>query len=183
MTEHNGSANQFMIAFQGGDEGAFDQLYMLLKSPLYAFLFRFTKEEQFSIDLVQDAFLKLHQSKSSFDPKKAGVKTYLFQIAYHLMITKLNRRKKWRKLLPFLLPSSQGQMDQAEKMTIREAIARLPEAQRAVIILSYYHDMPQAEIAEVVNIPVGTVKSRLHHAIRTLRTFLEVDDIEQRKTQ
>lgn len=183
MTEHAGRANQFMIAFQEGSEEAFDQLYLSLKSPLYAFLFRFTKEEQLSIDLVQDAFLKLHQSKASYDPKKAGVKTYLFQIAYHLMITKLNRRKKWQKLMPFLLPSSEGQMDQADKMTVREAISSLPEAQRAVIILSYYHDMPQSEIAEVVGIPVGTLKSRLHHAIKTLKTVLEVDEIEQRKSQ
>ncbi|MBS4192528.1 RNA polymerase sigma factor [Bacillus sp. FJAT-49705] len=166
------------------DEEAFGQLYTLLKPSLFSFLFRYTRDEQLSADLVQDAFMKLHRYKNNFHPDKGSVKTYLFQIAYSLMITKLNRRKKWRSLIPFLIPqSSEEAINSADRITIREAIMKLPENHRAVILLSYYHDMPHAEIAEIIGIPVGTVKSRLHHSLKALRKLLEVEELEQRKSQ
>ncbi|MGR5904670.1 sigma-70 family RNA polymerase sigma factor [Bacillus paranthracis] len=65
-------------------------------------------------------------------------------------------------------------------MILGEIILKVPEEQRAVLILSYYHDMQQKEIAEVLDIPVGTVKSRLHNGIKKLKQLLEVDEIERK---
>ncbi len=73
------------------------------------------------------------------------------------MINKLNRRKKWRTLFPFLVPIQEKEFSHEDRLTVREAILKVPEEQRAVLILSYYHDMQQKEIAEVLDIPVGTV--------------------------
>lgn len=57
---------------------------------------------------------------------------------------------------------------------------KVPEDQRAVLILYYYHDMQQKEIAQILGIPVGTVKSRLHAGMKKLKQLLEVDDIERK---
>lgn len=158
----------------GGIEG-FEQLYSRLYEPLYCFLFRYTREEQLSIDIVQDTFERLQYIKQDFDQQKGTVKAFLFQIAYRLMINKLNRRKKWRTLFPFLVPTENRRLSADEKLTVQEAILQLPEKQRAVILLVYYHDLPQEEIAQILSIPLGTVKSRLHNAIKTLKEELKED--------
>jgi len=164
-----------MEAYKNGGIEGFEQLYSRLYEPLYCFLFRYTREEQLSIDIVQDTFERLQYIKEDFDQQKGTVKAFLFQIAYRLMINKLNRRKKWRTLFPFLVPTESRRLSADEKLTIQEAILQLPDKQRAVILLVYYHDLPQEEIAQILSIPLGTVKSRLHNAIKTLKEELKED--------
>ncbi|WP_141431170.1 RNA polymerase sigma factor [Bacillus sp. 03113] len=169
-----------MIAYQNGDDEALEGIYTFLKPSLYAFVFRYTREEQLSIDIIQDTFVKLQRYKHYYDPSKGKLKSYLFQTAYRIMITKLNRRKKWRSLLPFLTPITNKEFHHADRITVRDAVAKLPEIQRAVVLLFYYHDLTQEEIAEILDIPKGTVKSRLHRAIQRLKVELEGDDFESR---
>lgn len=169
-----------MIAYQQGDEDALEGIYTLLKPALYSFIFRYSRDEQLSIDIVQDTFIKLQRNKDDYDPKKGKLKSYLFQIAYRLMITKLNRRKKWRSLLPFLAPAQSTEFEPSDRITVQEAVAKLPEIQRTVVLLFYYHDMPQEEIANILGIPVGTVKSRLNTAIKKLKEELEGSEYESR---
>ncbi len=169
------SNEEWMEVYKSGGIEGFEQLYSRLYEPLYCFLFRYTREEQLSIDIVQDAFERLQYIKQDFDQQKGTVKAFLFQIAYRLMINKLNRRKKWRTLFPFLVPTESRRLSTDEKLTIQEAILQLPEKQRAVILLVYYHDLPQEEIAQILSIPLGTVKSRLHNAIKTLKEELKED--------
>ncbi|KAA0547206.1 RNA polymerase sigma factor [Bacillus sp. BGMRC 2118] len=167
-----------MVVYQNGDEEALGRIYTLLKPSLYSFIYRYTRDEQLSIDIVQDTFVNLQRYKHDYDPKQGKLKSYVFQIAYRLLITKINRRNKFRSLLPFLVPNEVHDISQLERMTIREAISRLPEIQRAVILLFYYHDMQQDEIASILEIPLGTVKSRLHKAIKKLKKELEEDEYE-----
>jgi len=169
------SNEEWMEAYKNGGIEGFEQLYSRLYEPLYCFLFRYTREEQLSIDIVQDTFERLQYIKQDFDQQKGTVKAFLFQIAYRLMINKLNRRKKWRTLFPFLVPTENRRLSADEKLTVQEAILQLPEKQRAVILLVYYHDLPQEEIAQILSIPLGTVKSRLHNAIKTLKEELKED--------
>ena len=171
------SEDELMIAYQNGDNEALEGIYTLLKQSLYSFIFRYSRDEQLSIDIVQDTFVRLQRYKYDYNPNKGKLKSYLFQIAYRLMITKLNRRKRWRNLLPFLTPLQTEELHD-DSMTIREAVAKLPEIQRAVILLFYYHDLPQEEIGKILGIPKGTVKSRLHTAIKKLKEELEVHDYE-----
>jgi len=170
--------DELMIAYQNGDEEALERIYTLLRQPLYSFIFRYSRDEQLAIDIVQDTFVKLQRYKHDYNPRKGKLKSYLFQIAYRLMITKLNRRKKWRSLLPFLTPIQKEEFLYIERITIREAVAKLREGQREVVLLFYYHDMLQEEIAEILGIPKGTVKSRLHMAIKRLREELEEEEYE-----
>lgn len=154
-----------MTAFQIGDSEALAQLYDQLHKPLYCFLYRYTKDEQLSIDLVQDSFEVLQTKKYQYEQQRGTVKSFLFQIGYRLMINKLNRRKRWQTLLPFLVPLQKKTLQAEDTLVIQQAISDLPDKQRAVILLAYYEDLPQEEIALILDVPVGTVKSRLHHAI------------------
>lgn len=91
------------------------------------------------------------------------------------MINKLNRRKRWQTLLPFLVPIQKKTLQAEDTLVIQQAISNLPDKQRAVILLAYYEDLQQEEIAIILDIPVGTVKSRLYHAIKGLKTELKED--------
>ena len=95
------------------------------------------------------------------------------------MINKLNRRKSGVRFCRFSADPGK-EFSHEDRLTVREAILKVPEEQRAVLILSYYHDMQQKEIAEILNIPIGTVKSRLHNGIKKLKQLLEVDEIERK---
>lgn len=171
----NEREEEWMAAYQKGDKEAFGKIYECLKQPLYSFVFRYTRDEQLSIDIVQDTFMKLQDHKQNYDPEKGKLKSYSFQIAYRLMVTRLNRRKKFQSLLPFLAPRAKEEFQHINRMTIRDAVAKLPDVERAVVLLFYYHDLPQKEIARILDIPAGTVKSRLHRAIRQLKEELEGD--------
>ena len=165
--------NELMLAYQDGDDEALEGIYLLFKAPLYSFIFRYTRDEQLSIDVVQDSFINLQQYKHYFNPTKGRLKSYLFQIGYRIMIRKINRRKKLSSIFPFLTPIANETFHHADRITIRDAVAKLPELQRAVILLAYYHDMTRKEIAEILQIPIGTVKSRLYTAMKSLKEELE----------
>ncbi|MCH7321905.1 RNA polymerase sigma factor [Solibacillus sp. MA9] len=169
----NQTNEQLMEQFQHGNIEALSIIYKRLHEPLYCFLFRYTKDEQLSVDTVHDAFELLQKKKHSFHTEKGTVKSYLFQIGYRLLINKLNRRKRWQTLLPFLVPTEKKQLQTDETLVIQAAISNLPDKQRAVILLAYYDDLPMDDIAQILSIPVGTVKSRLHHAMKSLKLELK----------
>ncbi len=168
------SNEEYMLDYINGNKDALEKLYEQLQKPLYSFLFRYTRDEQLSMDIVQDTFEQLQKKKNYFDSTKGRVQSYLFQIAYRLMLNKLNRRKKWQSILPYLTPMT-PLFTNDDQMTIQEALLKLPEKQRAVIILAYYHDLNQEDISSILSIPKGTVKSRLHTAILRLKELLKED--------
>lgn len=160
------------------DGESLDSIYLIYKDQLYRFIYRYSNDQQFSIDIVQDTFEKLIKKKHQYLPEKGSFKTYLFQIAYNTMVTKLKRRQKFKSLMPFLAADRPSTIPMEIKMSVQKAVQSLPEEQRAVILLTYYHDLTQRETAAILGIPAGTVKSRLHHAMKKLKADLEVDDNE-----
>ena len=169
------SNEDWMIEFQAGNVEALSILYERLYEPLYCFLFRYTREEQISVDTVHDTFEVLQKKKHNYDIGKGTIKTFLFQIAYRILLNKLNRRKRWQSVLPFLLPTYKKEFPLEDSFLIQQAIENLPDKQKAVILLAYYEDLTQEEIAAVLTIPPGTVKSRLHNAIKALKQDLKED--------
>lgn len=174
-------AEYLMVQFQSGDKEALEEIYRVFKEPLYRFVYRYTGDEQFSIDIVQDTFVHLQRKKKQYSPEKGKFKTYLFQIAYHTMVTKLNRRKHFYRLFPFLaeITPYRESISHEERMTVQAAIQALPTKLRGVILLAYYHDLPQKDIASILQIPVGTVKSRHFHALKQLKLLMGVSDDEK----
>ncbi|WP_338029614.1 RNA polymerase sigma factor [Gracilibacillus alcaliphilus] len=153
------------------------KLFLMYKTPIYQFIYRYCQDEQLCLDIVQDTFIRFQKYQKHFDEEKSSIKTYLFRMAYQLMINRLKRRSRLEKLLPFLyMQSQQHTLSHEDKLTVQSAILQLPDEQRAVILLTYYHDMPQKDISEILDIPIGTVKSRLYTSLRKLKALLEVSE-------
>ncbi|MFS0821720.1 RNA polymerase sigma factor [Bacillus sp. 1P02SD] len=169
-------AEEAILKFQKGDKEALEVIYNVYKAPLYQFIFRYTNNEQLSIDLVQDTFEKLQRNFRQFDQEKGKFKTYLYQIAYNTMMTRLRRQTLFRTLLPILADRHPHHENSDEKITVQSAIHSLPEDLRAIVLLTYYHDLTQKEISTILHIPVGTVKSKLHRALKKLKEELEVNE-------
>jgi RNA polymerase sigma-70 factor, ECF subfamily len=170
------SVDEAILQFQRGDKEALEIIYKMYKAPLYQFIFRYTNNEQLSIDLVQDTFEKLQRKFHQFDSEKGQFKTYLYQIAYNTMMTRLRRQSLFRTLLPILAERQPHLENTDEKITVQTAIQSLPEDLRAIVLLTYYHDLTQQEISTILHIPVGTVKSKLHRALKKLKVELEVNE-------
>jgi RNA polymerase sigma-70 factor, ECF subfamily len=169
-------------------EGLPDRFELLVRrhsQELYRFLARFTGSGSLAEDLVQEAFLQVHLAASGFDPSRR-FKPWLFTIAAN-KARDLLRSKGRRPEVPldayvgssdeeggqtfrdFMSDNSadpvSGLEGKEERDQVRAVLARMPEHLREVLVLSYYHQFPYREIADILGVPLGTVKSRLHAAV------------------
>jgi len=164
---------------QAGDEEAFAALFQKYKNLVYKTAYLMLGDASEAEDVLQEVFIQVHKSLHTFQPTKGAFTTWLHRITVNRC---LNRRRKRRS--PFLLldeaspsslasrsPSSESRT--VEEEAVRQAVSRLSEKQRAVVILRYYWELAYSEIAYILDIPLGTVKSRLSLALRTLRKELE----------
>ncbi len=138
-------------------------------------------------ELAQTVFIKVYHARRRWKAT-AKVRTYLYRIAHNAWIDHLRRSKhhisldaemgrSGMRLVDALADETAPQrLDAEESQTIRErvreAVEKLPEGQRAVFVLANNQEMKYQEISEVLEIPVGTIKSRMHAAVRTLRRLL-----------
>lgn len=121
-------------------------------------------------DLLQDTFVR---ALRSFDRLQACVtpRAYLFGIARHLVIDALRARRPTEELDDNTAATNPVAEDPRLE-ALRATIAKLPEAHREALHLKLHHELSYEEIAEVLDIPLGTVRSRLHHAVAQLRATL-----------
>jgi RNA polymerase sigma-70 factor (ECF subfamily) len=131
-------------------------------------------------DLVQQTFLRLYRYRDRY-VASAKFTTFLFLLARQVWIDELRRRKRQERLidglaaepLPEQIAPEAADAGAAGGLDLQSALASLPEGLRQVVELGVYQDLPYAEIAEILSIPVGTVKSRMFNALAKLRAFLE----------
>lgn len=149
-----------------GDARALETLCQRWERPLYAFLGRQTGGRDVD-DLFQDTWLRVVRGAHRFDPNRR-FSTWLFQIA-------VNRCRDWRRrpppapVDPADLTGTPAPPDGADaRLDVERLLAALPDGQRRAVILRYWHDCDEDEVARILRIPRGTVKSRLHHAMRRL---------------
>ena len=130
-------------------------------------------------DLVQQTFLRLYRYRNRYSPD-AKVTTFLFLLARQVWIDELRKRKRRERLAGDLTaelgrqtaPSVADEVAAAGTTDLGDALAKLPEGMRLVVELGVYQDLPYAEIAMILDIPVGTVKSRMFNALAQLRGML-----------
>lgn len=134
-------------------------------------------------DLVQLTFLRLYRYREKYRPS-AKFTTFLFMMANQVWIDELRKRKRQQKLTdeltlqPEQLPHTDPVEPRREveaRVDLTRALAALPEGLRQVVELGVYQDLPYAEIAEILGIPVGTVKSRMFNALAKLKVCLTGD--------
>jgi RNA polymerase sigma-70 factor, ECF subfamily len=128
-------------------------------------------------DLVQESFLQLARRLRA-GQKMSSPRAYLFGIARHISLAFF--RKQGRQAEPLEAASEQAAVTEPDARieAAREVIAALPALQREILDLRFAHGLSYAEIATALGIPVGTVRSRLHHAVALLRQRLEGDDAD-----
>jgi RNA polymerase sigma-70 factor, ECF subfamily len=163
-----------------GNPAAWDSLFRRYQLPLYVYVFELVRHEQTSLDLVQDTFIAAAKHIGALrDDDKFG--SWLFGIA-HQRILQFWRKKGGKEILLDDIPDAPDEsVDSPDDLLIRReqeaefmnALDCLPLPHRSVLLLHYVEDFSLEEIARVTGTQIGTVKSRLHYAKKSLRTILE----------
>lgn len=171
-----------------GNRGAFAELVDLYKSRIFHLAYRMLGNRQEAEDVVQDTFLRMYEHLSSFD-RSRKFSTWLYRIATNLCIDRLRRRRSVYSLDADMtegdnmdgysvLRSDAPGPEEALVLTERqrmvlEAIDALPDKYKTAVALRYYQDLSLQEISEIMQIPVSTVKTRIHRGREYLRRKLE----------
>jgi RNA polymerase sigma-70 factor (ECF subfamily) len=169
-----------MVQVQAGDEGALAALMDRYKGPLYGFLNR-RVEDSVVDDLFQESWLRVVRARDRFDPRRR-FSTWIFQIANNLCRDRGRRRAVETRHLEELARSRGDAAERAAtapielRLDMGQRLDALPERLREVLVLRYYQQLPERDIAEILGIPRGTVKSRLHAAVKALRAQEENDE-------
>jgi RNA polymerase sigma-70 factor, ECF subfamily len=159
---------ELMVQLQAGNENALETLVERWRSPLFGFLQRRSAHSD-ADDLFQETWLRVVRARRRFDPRRR-FSTWLFQIANNLCRDRFRRSgAAARGQAAFAAEPPPGAPDPGLRMDLARLLAALPERLREVLVLRYYRDLGEREIAEVLGIPAGTVKSRLHAALQALR--------------
>ncbi len=168
-----------------GDPGAFDALLARYQNRLYRYLQRLVREPAVAEDLFQQTWLRVVQNIRSLDPGR-NFEAWLFRIAHNLAIDHLRRHRM--ESLDEPLPSGEAAgtllsaaapgalerlLDKERRQLLAATLAELPAIQREVLTLRFEEEMKLEEIAEVLDIPLSTAKSRLKRALDGLRLKLE----------
>jgi RNA polymerase sigma-70 factor (ECF subfamily) len=178
------SDEQLLSDYRGGDAASFAQLLARYERELYHFLVRFLGDRAAADDVFQETFLQIHQSAAQFDPQRR-FRPWLFTIAAN-KARDLIRSQSRRPANPLQASISPGDEESGEYIDLMESIGSLPdqpmereelqqavqkivngmpEHLREILLLSYFHEFPYKQISEILNVPLGTVKSRLHAAV------------------
>jgi RNA polymerase sigma-70 factor, ECF subfamily len=162
---------------QRGDERAWRDLIARYQQPVHALIWRLLagRARHRVEDLTQETFVRVLRALPRFEPNgSASLSTWILTIATRLTLNEL-RKPELAGLEREPLGTDRADADAERKRlgaAIATGIAALPDAQRAVLVLREYHDLDYAEIADVLELDVGTVKSRLSRARATLREHL-----------
>lgn len=143
---------------------------------LFRFAYRLTGSAVDAEDIVQASFLELLKPGCSYDPARAPLRAWLIGVVRNQTLKQ--RRRSAESLLSSFsradgVPSPEQETLRSEiEKVVRQAVLTLPEGQREVLILAHYEQLPLAEIADILNLEVGAVKSRLQRARESLRETL-----------
>lgn len=174
------SDEELMVRVSRGDDAALATLVERFRGGLYGFLTRRAAAAD-ADDLFQETWLRVVRYRDRFDPERR-FSTWLFQIANNLCRDRARRRgvrDRHRVEVETAAredPARRAPPPIESTLDVRARVAGLPERLREVLVLRYYRDLPEKEIARIVGIPPGTVKSRLHAAVKALREGMEEPD-------
>ena len=175
---------ELMAAFQGGDDAAFEKLYVRYQRPIYQYVYRRMGSESRAEELTQEVFMGLIRSRGSWR-QEASFKTYLYRIAFNQCASEA-RRADFRATDPLERPdgtsidvesdgpSPDGVASRREEAAlISRALEQLDGEQREAILLREYQGLSYDEIAEITGVALGTVKSRIFRGKLELKKLLE----------
>lgn len=171
MTTNMISDEALMLEFQRGSREAFAELYARYREPLYGFFRRRLASRERAEDLAQETFLAMIRAAVRYEPR-ALVKTYLYGIALKLLAAE---RRKLSGNEPQLGPEHELAQETTpeEGLWVRHALQQLDPNEREILMLREYEQLSYEEIADLLRLPVNTVRSRLFRARMALKELLE----------
>jgi RNA polymerase sigma-70 factor, ECF subfamily len=183
---------QLMLDVKAGDEQSFELLLQRYRTPLVNFLYRMVRAREEAEDLAQEVFLRVYRARKDYVPS-AKFTTWLFRIATNLALNSVrdNRHQRMEVSLdaPVAIDAEDGDekpldiaekhpnieqylVEEARKKMIRHAIDKLPEKQRAAVLLHKYQELDYGDIAKILECSESALKSLLFRAYETLRVEL-----------
>ena len=174
---------ELVLQLQQGDVIALGGLYDRHKNLVYRTALGITGDEQIAADLLQDVFLRMHRFAGHIDPERP-LEPWLYRTTANLTYTWMKRHRRWLRPLEDvaewlvgskkLLPSYMAEVNEEWK-DVQKAVSSLSLQQRVVVVLYYINDLSLQEISEILDLPVGTIKSRLFYGRQALKKYLEND--------
>jgi len=171
---------QLVLRLQDGDLEALGKLFDRHRQMVYRTALAITNDPETAADLLQDVFLRMHRFAHRIDPQRP-LKPWLYRMTVNLTYSWIKRRNRWihrvNEMAEWLsrvrepTPDNIAEQDEDWQL-IQRAITALPVTQRVVVVLYYLGELPLREISEILEVPVGTVKSRLHYGRRSLKKQL-----------
>jgi RNA polymerase sigma-70 factor (ECF subfamily) len=171
---------ELVARLKAGDLDALGALYARYKTLVFRTALAITRDPEAAEDILQDCFLRVHAYAGTIDAT-LPLKPWLYRVTVNLSYTWATRHSRWRLplegLVDQLVSSSRFSPERLaedgdQERAIHAAIERLGFSQRVVVVLHYLNDLSLKEIADILDCPVGTVKSRLHYARDNLRHYL-----------
>lgn len=163
------SDEALMLEFQRGSRAAFEELFARYREPLYGFFRRRVDSRQRAEDLTQETFLAVIRASTRYEPR-ALVRTYLYGVAWKLLSAERRRHAPISPATQAGEPFAREEQDSA--LWVREAIGKLEAVEREILMLREFEQLSYAEIAQVLRLPVNTVRSRLFRARMALKEYL-----------
>jgi RNA polymerase sigma-70 factor (ECF subfamily) len=157
---------------KNGDSVAFEELILQYRGHVTDLIYHMYGDENLAEDAAQTAFIRAWQNLPKFEPR-APFRSWLYRIALNAALDLLRRQKPQvdidTVLDLYLEGGMEGRLEEKERgLEIQQAVAELPDASRSVLVLKEFQGLRYQEIAEVLDIPIGTVMSRLNYARRIL---------------
>jgi RNA polymerase sigma factor (sigma-70 family) len=171
-----------------GDRDSFDELYRRYAPAAYGLAYRLTGQQVLAQDVVHDSFLALWRAPEAYDPARGPFRTFFLSLVHHRAVDTIRREERMRRrnerasnLEPLTGEDVAEDVVGAAYLSVRrrevrEALSTLPPDQRTVLEMAYLGGRTQAEIAEELGIPLGTVKTRTFAAMKKLRAALSQED-------
>jgi RNA polymerase sigma-70 factor (ECF subfamily) len=185
---------ELMLRVKEGDSSSFERLLGKYRSPVIGYLYRMVQDQGVAEELAQEVFLRVYRARSTYEPA-AKFTTWLFRIATHLALNSLRDRRFERgrqsldevsdgapaiQLVDRRSNREQELVAEAHLLEIRQAVAALPEKQRAAVLMHKYQEMDYTQIGAVLGCSTSAVKSILFRAYETLRGRLSHLAVEGR---
>jgi RNA polymerase sigma-70 factor, ECF subfamily len=184
-------ADENLISFVGkGDAEAFTTLYDRHSHAAFSLAYRVMGERQAADDLVQDTFLKLWRSATSYRPERGSVRTWLLSIVRNRGIDQIRSqasRRRTQETFEASAPRSQPSEAFAETLRnsqrnqVREALDTLPPEQLKILELAYFSGYTHVQISELVDVPLGTMKGRMRLGLKKMRDYFDHPKLTRRQ--
>jgi len=189
LRRHRHLSDEALIALVArGDDTALAELYDRIGRVAYGIALRILRDERLAEDAVQEGFLAVWRSAATFRAERAKASTWVVTLV-HRRAVDIVRREERRRAEPLEPVTGQDAPDPAgsaedeawlgfERERVLTALAALPDAQRESLELAYYGGYSQSELAEMLGVPIGTIKSRMFAGLARLRALLDETDTE-----